>query len=62
VTHGDVLARRLTFQARAIDDSGQLATSEIDWAIVDREQFLGRCRLDRSDHLAQPVGRPFWAS
>ena len=33
--------KRLTFQVRAIDDSGQLvATGEIDRAIVDREQFL----------------------
>jgi predicted thioesterase len=37
------VGRRLTFQARAIDDSGQLvATGEIDRAIVDRKQFLGR--------------------
>jgi predicted thioesterase len=37
------VGRRLTFQARASDDSGQLvATGEIDRAIVDREQFLGR--------------------
>jgi fluoroacetyl-CoA thioesterase len=37
------VGRRLTFQVRAIDDSGQLvATGEIDRAIVDREQFLGR--------------------
>jgi hypothetical protein len=43
LTDVDVLGRRLTFQARAIDDSGQLvATDEIDQAIVDREQFLGR--------------------
>jgi fluoroacetyl-CoA thioesterase len=35
--------RRLTFQVRAFDDAGQLvATGEIDRAIVDREQFLGR--------------------
>ena len=38
-----VAGRRLTFQVRAVDDAGQLvATGEIDRAIVDREQFLGR--------------------
>lgn len=35
--------RRLTFEVRAVDDTGQLvATGEIDRAIVDREKFLGR--------------------
>jgi fluoroacetyl-CoA thioesterase len=35
--------RRLTFAVRAVDDSGQLvATGEIDRAVVDREEFLGR--------------------
>lgn len=37
------VGRRLTFQVRAVDDSGQLvATGDIDRAIVDREQFLSR--------------------
>jgi fluoroacetyl-CoA thioesterase len=38
------VGRRLTFQVRAIDDSGQLvATGEIDRAIGDREQTVGKC-------------------
>jgi len=35
--------RFLTFQVKAIDDSGQLvAQGEIDRVIVDRQKFLGR--------------------
>jgi fluoroacetyl-CoA thioesterase len=35
--------RRLTFQVKAIDDSGKLvAQGEIDRVIVDRQKFLGR--------------------
>src|SRR5271166_4631776 len=35
--------RLLTFQVKAIDDSGQLvARGEIDRVIVDRQKFLGR--------------------
>ncbi len=40
---GAPAGRVLTFQVRAVDDSGQLvATGEIDRAIVDRKQFLSR--------------------
>ncbi|MEG3630790.1 thioesterase family protein [Streptomyces poriticola] len=37
----DATVRRLTFQVRAVDESGALvATGEIDRAVVDRDRFI----------------------
>ncbi|MFJ8083206.1 thioesterase family protein [Streptomyces sp. NPDC096205] len=37
----DPTGRRLTFQVRAVDDSGELvATGEIERAVVDRDRFV----------------------
>lgn len=45
---GDGTGRRLTFEVRAVDDSGQVvATGEVDRAVVERERFLASLRDPR---------------
>ncbi|MFI9155904.1 thioesterase family protein [Streptomyces sp. NPDC053367] len=46
----DPTGRRLTFQVRAVDDSGELvATGEIERAVVDRDRFVAAAAGQVSD-------------